>query len=170
MAQRIRPKIYFTVCILKEKRSLSLFIFVVNVRSYSLLAWSIFRHHCTPHSAGSVVALCKLTAEVEIQRADFSGLIFTRISQRRTAFTGTPLKEHRTAIESINVAVFSLVQTLPQDNCLLPPSLFSFSCQIHAVLLKKRIGYDNRGALIFFRKVDLLYQYFLKADNRFSSS
>lgn len=30
----------------------------------------VFRHHCAPHSVGPVVALCKLTAEVEIQRVD----------------------------------------------------------------------------------------------------
>lgn len=59
------------------------------------LALGPFLGHCAPRSAGPVVALCKLTAEVEIRRVDFPGLIFTRISQRRTAFNGTPLKEHK---------------------------------------------------------------------------
>lgn len=66
--------------------------FVVNARSYFLIVLvpeSIFRHHCAPRSAGPVVALCKLTAEVEIRRVDFPGLVFTRILQRKTAFTGT---------------------------------------------------------------------------------
>lgn len=49
----------------------------------------------TARSAGPVVALCKLTAEVEIRRVDFPGLVFTRISQRKTAFTVMPLKEHK---------------------------------------------------------------------------